>query len=327
MADLFLPFLLCMDSDCKLKLKLQINCDIIKAVNWFVVKIVLNRWLVKKMVFISYSWDSDKHIERIKNFVTYLQENRVAVKWDGDMPLGSRITAFMESTISSCEYVLFICTPEYKRKADTREGGVGYESNIISGDLYNKYNELKYIPVLFEGDWDVSVPNWARGKLGIDLRFGKKSEYERLLMTLRNENKVVKGTSIEETIISKEGIRKAIVEYVLNAKLSLIRLVDKINHDSDLGDTVEKLQKNVRDIYVLYASYDTFLPDQEIEKLTCIVDTWNKFVPVYNATSEVFGRRKESKEEEKKLLQLEAVWNIYHKKLLEYCNEVLRLYN
>lgn len=279
------------------------------------------------MVFISYSWDSNKHIERIKNFVTYLQENQVAVKWDGDMPLGTRITTFMESAISSCEYVLFICTPEYKRKADMREGGVGYESNIISGDLYNKYNELKYIPVLFKGNWDISVPNWARGKLGIDLRFGKKSEYERLLMTLCHKSKIVQDTRIEEAIISKAEIRKVILESVLNTKLSLIRLVDKINHDSDLGDILEKLHNNVRNIYALYEGYNTFLSDQEIKKLTCIVDTWNEFVPVYNATSEVFSRRKESEEKEKKLLQLETIWNMYHKNLLICCNEVLRLYN
>ena len=69
----------------------------------------------------------------------------------------------------------------------------------------------------------------------------------------------MKGTRIEETIISKEEIRKAILERVLNTKHFLIRLVDKINHDSDLGDTLEKLQNNVRYIYVLYASYDTLL--------------------------------------------------------------------
>lgn len=278
-------------------------------------------------MFISYSWDSKKHIDKIKKFVAYLRENQVTVKWDGDMPLGTRITSFMESAISSCEYVLFICTPEYKRKADMREGGVGYESNIISGDLYNKYNELKYIPILFEGNWDISIPNWAKGKLGIDLRYGEKSEYEKLLMTLRNKNIIMKGTRIEETIISKEEIRKAILERVLNTKHFLIRLVDKINHDSDLGDTLEKLQNNVRYIYVLYASYDTLLSKQELKKLMCIVDTWNKFVSVYNETSEVFSKRNESEESEKKLHQLETVWNIYHKNLLECCNEVLQLYN
>ena len=52
------------------------------------------------MVFISYSWDSKKHIDKIKKFVAYLRENQVTVKWDGDMPLGTRITSFMESAIS-----------------------------------------------------------------------------------------------------------------------------------------------------------------------------------------------------------------------------------
>ncbi len=275
------------------------------------------------MVFISYSWDSKKHVQKINKLVTFLQENHIMVEWDGNMPLGTRITTFMESSINSCEYVLFICTPEYKRKSDMREGGVGYESNIISGDLYNKHNELKYIPVLFEGDWNISVPNWAKGKLGIDLRYDEKNEYEKLLKFLSNKNKIVRDIGSECTITNREEIAKLILAAVLNTKLSLIRLVDKINYDSNLGDTVEKLQNYMREIYVLCTGYDIFLSYQEISKAQCIIDTWNEFVPIYNEMNELIIKRNNSEEAEKKFSQFEVIWNAYHKRLLKYCNEML----
>jgi hypothetical protein len=75
----------------------------------------------------------------------------------------------------------------YKQKADERTGGVGYESAIITGELYRKLNERKFIPVLFSGKWDNSMPTWAEGKLGVDLenKSKYKEEYMRLLSGLK----------------------------------------------------------------------------------------------------------------------------------------------
>ena len=76
----------------------------------------------------------------------------------------------MEERVRGCDIVLIICTPNYKRKADKREGGVGYESNIITAELYKLQSESKFLPLLFDGDWDSSFPIWAEGKMGIDFR-------------------------------------------------------------------------------------------------------------------------------------------------------------
>ncbi len=37
----------------------------------------------------------------------------------------------MERSITGSDYVLIVCTPTYKQKADARVGGVGYEGHII----------------------------------------------------------------------------------------------------------------------------------------------------------------------------------------------------
>lgn len=136
------------------------------------------------MVFISYSWDSDEHIKRVSQMVNLLKKSGIQVVWDQDLALGKRIPSFMEESLQKCGQVLFICTPNYKQKADGRDGGVGFETNVITGDLYRNHDDLKYIPVLFEGDWDNSMPIWASGKLGADLRKDSMREYNKLLDAL-----------------------------------------------------------------------------------------------------------------------------------------------
>lgn len=120
-------------------------------------------------VFISYSWDSYGHRQKVKEFVHKLRLAHINVIYDNDMVLGDRITTFMEKSICDSDIVLLICTPEYKRKADIRKGGVGYENTIITGELFELENERKFIPILFSGSWSESLPNWAKGKLGINL--------------------------------------------------------------------------------------------------------------------------------------------------------------
>lgn len=96
----------------------------------------------------------------------------------------------MEESLQKCSYVLFICTPNYKKKADEREGGVGYETNVITADLYQSHNDVKYIPVLFAGDWNISMPVWAGGKLGVDLREESLREYDKLLDALEEQEEL-----------------------------------------------------------------------------------------------------------------------------------------
>lgn len=66
--------------------------------------------------------------------------------------------------------MFIICTEEYKRKANNREKGVGYESHIISAELYNNHNDRKFIPVIRQGDFNSALPTYLDGKLAIDLR-------------------------------------------------------------------------------------------------------------------------------------------------------------
>ena len=148
----------------------------------------------KITIFISYSWENDIHNKKVKKFVKRLRKNNINVFFDRDMPLGERFTDFMEM-INKSDYVLFLCTPIYKEKADKGLGGVKYEKNIITAELYREGNERKFIPVLFSGTWEESMPIWADGKKGIDYTKESDEEFKNLLINFKN-NEVKKNLPI-----------------------------------------------------------------------------------------------------------------------------------
>lgn len=122
-------------------------------------------------VFISYSWESKEHSDWVNSLADKLLADGIEAIIDSyDVSPGDRLTKFMESSIKDSDYVIIICTEEYKRKANNREKGVGYESHIISAELYNNHNDRKFIPIIRQGDFNTALPTYLDGKLAIDLR-------------------------------------------------------------------------------------------------------------------------------------------------------------
>ena len=99
---------------------------------------------------------------------------------------GDQLPVFMESEIRDNDYVLIICTPRYKEKSDKRIGGVGYEGDIMTGEVFTKQNDRKFIPVLAKGTWDASARSWLKSKYYIDLATPSRyeAEYDNLLTTI-----------------------------------------------------------------------------------------------------------------------------------------------
>lgn len=123
-----------------------------------------------KSIFISYSWEDDTHIDWVKTLATKLRKDGIDAKIDQwELSLGDQLTEFMERSIRENDYVLVICTPTYKIKSDKRQGGVGYEGDIITAELFGKQSNRKFIPVLKSGNWESSAPTWLGSKLYIDL--------------------------------------------------------------------------------------------------------------------------------------------------------------
>lgn len=120
--------------------------------------------------FMSYSWDDDDHKQWVALLATRLRGDGVEVildQWHA-VP-GDQLPEFMEREIRENDYVLIICTTNYKQKSDNRSGGVGYEGDIMIGEIFSKGNHRKFIPILARGIWDQSAPSWLKGKYFIDL--------------------------------------------------------------------------------------------------------------------------------------------------------------
>ncbi|MCL2222477.1 MAG: toll/interleukin-1 receptor domain-containing protein [Oscillospiraceae bacterium] len=160
-------------------------------------------------VFVSYSHESESQKVRVKKLVDFLRTQSLDVIYDGDVRLGGRLPDFMQKSVREADYVLLIFTPQYKVKADERyesnvkTTGVGFENSIINGELYHQNNEHKFIPVLFYGTWDTSVPYWAAGKMGVDLT---DDDFEGTEML-----KLLDALNIEQKTIYTEGnVRKGV---------------------------------------------------------------------------------------------------------------------
>lgn len=144
-------------------------------------------------VFISYSWDSEEHKVWVKNLSEKLSLHGIKTILDqNDLEFGDQMTKFMEQSIKESDFVLIICTSNYKKKADQRIGGVGYEETIITADVCRNRNDRKYITVLAPNNRDLSVPIWAESKYSVDLSTKTKFEenFDALVKTILGRESV-----------------------------------------------------------------------------------------------------------------------------------------
>jgi hypothetical protein len=111
--------------------------------------------------------------------------SRVSIDRWATVP-GDQLPAFMERAVRENQFVVIVCTPRYKRRSDAREGGVGYEGDIMTAEVLTSQNNRKFIPVLRGGTWQQAAPSWLAGKYYINLSGDPYSErdYEDLVRTL-----------------------------------------------------------------------------------------------------------------------------------------------
>jgi len=135
----------------------------------------------------SYSWDSEEHKAWVRELAAKLREHGVNVTLDRwTVAPGDQLPRFMETSVRENEFVLIVCTPNYKWRSDSRQGGVGYEGAIMTGEVFAGKDPRKFIPILRSGDWKDAAPSWLVGKYGLDFRgeSSKEEQYEDLLSTL-----------------------------------------------------------------------------------------------------------------------------------------------
>jgi hypothetical protein len=141
--------------------------------------------------FISYSWDNEDHKTWVRELSERLVINGVQVFLDQwHVKLGESLTEFMENKLSECDFALVICTPNYRSRSQARKGGVGYEQQIISGELASGIPRRKFIPLIRSGEFDAgndcAIPSHFLGIRALDVRSVSNLDesFEELLRTI-----------------------------------------------------------------------------------------------------------------------------------------------
>lgn len=138
-------------------------------------------------LFMSYSHDDAHHKLWVKNLATRLEQDGIHVILDQwDLPAGGDLPSFMHS-MASADRVLTVCTPSYVTKANTGQGGVGYERMILTAELMKDVNLEKIIPIVrVTTEKQASVPVFLGSKLYVNFREDTEFEqnYQDLLMDI-----------------------------------------------------------------------------------------------------------------------------------------------
>lgn len=233
--------------------------------------------IVRKKVFISYAWD--KYEDWVLNFAEQLIKiygiQVVLDKWS--LHSGDDKYTFMEREVKDkdIDKVLIICDKAYMEKADSRNGGVGTETQILSPSLYENENEGKFIPVVVEKDdsGKAYLPVYLKGRMYEDFtdESNKSNSYNKLIKAIYNRNefekpqlgplpqkilnnednnysiriiinkikRLVGNTNVVESIFQNEFLPVMITKiesYILKDNESEENVLEKVNASNDLRE-------------------------------------------------------------------------------------------
>lgn len=139
-------------------------------------------------VFISYSWSSEEIVVPLAERLVSHGVDIILDKWS--LKEGQDKYAFMERCVNdpTITKVLIVCDKKYADKANSRTGGVGDETVIISGEIYGQMEQEKFIPIIAEVDDEGQpyLPTYIKSRIYINLADEVKyeEEYEKLLRNI-----------------------------------------------------------------------------------------------------------------------------------------------
>ncbi|MHC4539549.1 MAG: SEFIR domain-containing protein [Planctomycetota bacterium] len=122
------------------------------------------------VVFISYSQDSQEHMDKVLAFANRLRAEGIDAALDQyEVSPAEGWPKWMDRQIENSDFVLAVCTPIYYRRVmgTEKEGkglGVRWESTLMYQHLYDAGGKMTgFIPVLFEGGKPEHIPKPLRG--------------------------------------------------------------------------------------------------------------------------------------------------------------------
>lgn len=138
-------------------------------------------------VFISYAGHDIKNRNWVKDFACKLRMSGVNARLDMfHLKPGQDLPQWMTNELIMADKVLLICDKCYAEKADNRNGGVGWETMIIQGDMLSRQEQNKYVAILRDADVDKSLPIYVKSRYALNWADGETDDkkFEELLLYL-----------------------------------------------------------------------------------------------------------------------------------------------
>lgn len=121
-----------------------------------------------RRVFFSYT-DQAGNGEWVKAVATHLRSNGIDARLDKwHLRHGMELPQWMCNELALADKVVIVSDEAYALKADGHEGGVGWETRVIQGDMLNSPAEdTKYIVIVRGDDFARSIPQYLKAKFSI----------------------------------------------------------------------------------------------------------------------------------------------------------------
>ncbi|MFT5824425.1 MAG: hypothetical protein ACI8ZM_005693 [Crocinitomix sp.] len=178
--------------------------------------------MAEKEVFVTYSWDSEEHNDKVTSLTDHLRKKGFEAENDKFHAQKESATDFykmMHQIMTDYQKVIIVLSKGYKEKAEQFKGGVGTEYNLIIKDIENSPN--KYILVSFEKVTDDIAPLALQGRQILDL--SNEENFNELYAKLKDEA-IIEFSEVakEKPIIKKKDIKPFIVESTLGITVKLV---------------------------------------------------------------------------------------------------------
>lgn len=139
----------------------------------------------KCKVFISYSEDSEEHVNRVKRIADHLKEADMDVYFYGDELFGTDIIEFMRN-IEKSDVTLIIGTEEYKKRVyGVCSSGSSFEDRIIASGFMSEHRS-KIVPIAF-GKFNEVIPAPFNVLKGMTMTTVTEDELDKLTLGLINK--------------------------------------------------------------------------------------------------------------------------------------------
>jgi hypothetical protein len=119
-------------------------------------------------VFISYSWDSKEHKDKVYHLAQALRDDGIDCTIDQFVQSPDNWDRWMLDQIDESAFVLIVCTERYYRryrgKEEVNKGlGVTWESTLIMGKLHDSQGRnTKFYPIFFDTPNKAIIPDGVR---------------------------------------------------------------------------------------------------------------------------------------------------------------------